>query len=451
MRAPSTSVGVVGGGILGMTMALRLSAQGFRVTVIEGAVAPGGLASPQDIGGYTWDRFYHVILMSDTHLRGLLGELGVADRLQWGHTRTGFYTDGRMFSLSTSLEFLRFPPLSLLDKARLAATILVASHLKDVRRLEGIAVTEWLERWSGRRTFERIWLPLLKSKLGENYRLASAAFIWAIIARMYAARRSGMKREMFGYVDGGYDAVLRRFREHLEGLGVEFATGRPAKEVRDSGEGATVLFGDGTARTFDRVVLTVACGRIPALCPQLTQDEKTRLGRVIYQGVACASLLLKRPLAGYYVTNITESWVPFTAVIEMTALVGTERFGGQTLAYLPRYLTQDDPFWQRSDTDIEAEFLGALERMYPGFRRADVRAFQVARVKEVLALSTLHYSATALPPSCTSLRNVFVVNSAQIAQGTLNNNEVVGLANLKAAELAPFLRARAATGPGGPA
>ncbi len=442
MEAPSSSVGIVGGGIIGMTLALRLRASGFRVTVVEGAAAPGGLASPQDIGGYTWDRFYHVILLSDTHLRGLLSELGVADRLQWGHTRTGFYTDGRMFSLSTSLEFLRFPPLSLLDKARLAATILVASRLKDVKRLESIAVTEWLERWSGRRTFERIWLPLLKSKLGENYRLASAAFIWAIIARMYAARRSGMKREMFGYVEGGYDTVLRRFRSHLEGLGVEFATGRPAKEVRDTGEGATVLFGDGTVRTFDRVVLTVACGRIPALCPQLTEDEKARLGRVVYQGVACASLLLKRPLAGYYVTNITESWVPFTAVIEMTALVGTERFGGQTLAYLPRYLTQDDPFWQRSNADIEEEFLAALERMYPDFRRDDVRAFQVARVKEVLALSTLHYTDTALPPTRTSLHNVFVVNSAQIAQGTLNNNEVIGLANLKAAELAPFLRAR---------
>jgi protoporphyrinogen oxidase len=192
--------------------------------------------------------------------------------------------------------------------------------------------------------------------------------------------------------------------------------------------------------------LTVACGRIPALCPQLTDAEKARLERVVYQGVACASLLLKRPLAGYYVTNITEPWVPFTAVVEMTALVGTERFGGHALVYLPRYLTQDDPFWRRSDAEIETEFVDALARMYPDFRRDDVRVFQVSRVKEVLALSTLHYTDTALPPTRTSLENVFVVNSAQIAQGTLNNNEIVGLANLKAAELAPFLHTRSATG-----
>jgi protoporphyrinogen oxidase len=50
--------------------------------VIEGAAATGGLAAPQSIGGFTWDRFYHVILMSDSNLRALLGELGLADRLR---------------------------------------------------------------------------------------------------------------------------------------------------------------------------------------------------------------------------------------------------------------------------------------------------------------------------------------------------------------------------------
>jgi protoporphyrinogen oxidase len=138
--------------------------------------------------------------------------------------------------------------------------------------------------------------------------------------------------------------------------------------------------------------------------------------------------------------------VPFTAVVEMTTLVDRERFGGHSLVYLPRYLTQDDPFWTRTDEQIEAEFLGALARMYPHFRREDVVAFRVARAREVLAVSTLHYSDRLLPPLRTSLPNVFVCNSAQIANGTLNVNETVGLANAKAAELAHLLRrpARAA-------
>jgi protoporphyrinogen oxidase len=152
---PGINVGIVGGGMLGMTLALRLAAQGHEVTIIEGAAQPGGLASAQTIGGFTWDRFYHVILLSDSHLRGLLDELGLGDRLHWGETRTGFYVDGRLHSLSSSLEFLTFPPLSLIEKVRLAATILWASRVRDGRSLEGIPVVDWLRRWSGRRTFER--------------------------------------------------------------------------------------------------------------------------------------------------------------------------------------------------------------------------------------------------------------------------------------------------------
>jgi protoporphyrinogen oxidase len=341
--------------------------------------------------------------------------------------------------------------VSLVDKGRLAATILLASRIKDWRRLEAIPVTDWLRRWSGRRTFDRIWLPLLKSKLGDNYRLASAAFIWAIIARMYAARRSGLKRESFGYVEGGYDTVLRRFSERLEESGVEIACGQAVAQVTNTRDGADVTLADGTVRRFDRVVVTIPCPRVAALCPQLTEAERARLGQVVYQGIVCASLLMKRPLAGYYVTNITDAWVPFTAVIEMTTLVDRARFGGNSLVYLPRYLAQDDPEWARSDDEVREEFLAALERMYPGFRRDDVLAFHVSRVRYVLAVSTLDYSRAALPPVRTSLSNVFIANSAQIANGTLNVNETIGLANTQAAYLAQTFSdqpdARTAPGP----
>jgi protoporphyrinogen oxidase len=188
-------------------------------------------------------------------------------------------------------------------------------------------------------------------------------------------------------------------------------------------------------------VLTTPCPHIASACPQLSESEKARLDAVVYQGVVCASLLLRRPLAGYYVTNLTDASLPFTGVIEMTSLVGVERFGGHSLVYLPRYLTQDDPYWQRDDADVRADFLAGLTRMYPDLREDDVLAFEVSRVRSVMAVSTLRYSTEVLPPLRTSVPNVFVVNSSQIANGTLNVNETVGLANAKAAELSRLLGA----------
>jgi protoporphyrinogen oxidase len=420
-----------------MTLARELTRQGHQVTLIEGAPSTGGLASAAKHGEFMWDRFYHVTLLSDLNLRSLLSELGLEDRMRWGVTRTGFYTDGRLYSLSNNLEFLAFPPLSLLDKFRLGLTIFRASKISNGLPLERESVAEWLTRLSGRRVFERIWLPLLRSKLGDNYRIASAAFIWAIIARMYAARRSGLKKEMFGYVDGGYALVLDRFQAQLDEMGVRTLTGTRVTRVVQEEDGARIETASGGLLTFDKVILTVPCGRIADICPGLASAEQSRLRGVTYQGIACASVLLKRPLASYYVTNITETWVPFTGVIEMTTLVAPATFGGNSLVYLPRYLTQDDPFWELDDAAIRERFISALELMYPVFRRDDVLSFHVSRVREVLAVSTLNYSRDRLPALRTSLKDVFIVNSAQIAQGTLNVNETVGLAMAQAKALAP--------------
>jgi len=321
-------IGIVGGGLLGMVLALRLRARGARVTLLDAAPAPGGLADAMRIGDTTWDRFYHVLLMSDLNTRALVDELGLSDRLRWGRTRTGFFTDGRLHSMSNSVEFLRFPPLSLIDKLRLGGTIFLASRLRDVRRLESELAVDWLRRWSGERVLERIWLPLLRSKLGENYRIASAAFIWAIIARMYAARRSGLKEEMFGYVDGGYAVVLDALAAALQKAGVQFLGSATVQRIHDRGDGVDVSLVDGGALSFDRVVSTVPAGAFAQACPQLQPEERERLDRVVYQGIVCGALLTRTPLSPYYVTNITDPGIPLTGIIEMTALVDRERFGG---------------------------------------------------------------------------------------------------------------------------
>ena len=421
--------------MLGMTLADRLAGTSPDVSLFEAAPHWGGLASAWSIHGVVWDRFYHVILLSDTHLRRLLADLGVEGDIRWAETRTGFFLDGRFHSLSNAWEFLRFPPLRLVDKARLALTILRASRIRDGGRLERIPVSRWLIRWSGRRTFERLWLPLLRAKLGDHYRTTSAAFIWTTMARLYSARRAGWKKEMFGYVPGGYARIVDRFTDRLAQRGVRLHAGHAARSVRRAGSGIEVAFDNGAPRRFDRVVVTLAPPLAARLCPDLDPQERSRLERIPYLGVICASVLLRKPLAGFYVTNITESWVPFTAVIEMSALVDRGQLSGHHLAYLPKYVAADDPLFSLADGDIEEQFSGALLRMFPHVRRSDVRCFRVARARYVLPVPTLGY-AQLLPPVSTSVPGIYLVNSAQIVNGTPNVNETVQLADRAAAELA---------------
>jgi protoporphyrinogen oxidase len=330
--------------------------------------------------------------------------------------------------MSNAIEFVRFPPLNLLDKFRLAATIYYASRIRDWRKLESITVADWLRRWSGTKVFSEIWLPLLRSKLGKRYEVTSAAFIWATIARMYAARRTGLKKEMFGYVAGGYQRILERFEAYLSAAGVRLRLAADVREVRSAGGKLTVALGDGSRQAFDNVVVTAPCPVAARLCPELTEAERTRLDRILYHGIICASLLLRKPLGGYYVTNITDSSIPFTAVIEMGALVDRKHFDGNYLVYLPKYVEPEHPDFALSDKEIEERFLNALFGMYPELRPEDVLCFKVSRVRNVFAVPTLNYSRS-VPEISTSVPGLFLVNSSQIINGTLNVNETVQLAD----------------------
>jgi len=419
--------GIVGGGILGMTLAHDLAQQGKQVTLFEGDDHLGGLASAWQLGDVVWDKHYHVTLLSDTELRSLLRELDLEQDMAWVETRTGLYTDGKLYSISNALEFLRFFPLNLIGKIRFALTIVYGSKIKSPQKLEQISVVDWLTKWSGKYAVEKIWLPLLRSKLGENYKKASAAFIWAIIARLYAARRTGLKKEMFGYLPGGYGRMLDRFAQVLTELDVKIKVGYRATEIKQTSKGIEIKFSNGQEVICDRVILTIPASITAKICPGLTDSEKLRLNDIQYQGIICASLLLKRPLANFYVTNITDDWVPFTGVIEMTTLVNPQQFGGHTLVYLPKYVTSEDPAFQLTDEQLQSQFWQALKRMYPQLQDSDLLTFRVSRVKQVLAIATLNYSQK-LPSMNTSIPGLYVINSAQICNGTLNVNETIKLA-----------------------
>src|SRR4051812_28903853 len=232
-----SKIAVIGSGFLGLTLALRLAQSGNQVTVFEAASEIGGLASAWQIGDVVWDKHYHVTLLSDSHTRKLVEDLGLADEFRWVETKTGFYTDGQLVSMSDTMEFLKFPALDLVSKLRLGFTIFYASRVSDWKALEKISVEKWLTRLSGRKTFDKIWKPLLMAKLGEAYKNTSAAFIWATIQRMYAARNSGLKREMFGYVRGGYARVLERFGEVLASKDVDVRLNTRIKNVKQLDDG----------------------------------------------------------------------------------------------------------------------------------------------------------------------------------------------------------------------
>jgi len=418
---------IVGGGILGMSLALRLAQKGYKVTLFEAESSLGGLVSPFNDSNLVWDRYYHVILQSDTLTQGLLQDIKLTECIHWVKAKSGFYADGRFYSMSNIWEFLRFPLLSMWNKIRLGLTIYYASKIKNTHKLENQTIEEWLIRWSGKAAFNKIWLPLLRAKLGGTYKETSASFIQATISRMYSARNQGQKEEKFGYIPGGYATILRRFTDHLFDAGVHIMTSHPIQKVKTAHNSQiSVTDLNGKKDIFDQVVLTVPSPLMASLCPDLSKEEQIRLSKTPFLGIVCASLLVKNPLSGFYITNIIDASIPFTALIEMTSLTDPRDYNGHSLIYLPKYVSSDDPLFEASDKNVEQEFTQAFLKMFPQLKQSDISSFRTAKNRYVFSPPQQN-NGQPFTSFRTSVPGIYTVNSAFITDGTLNVNETLAL------------------------
>ena len=114
----------------------------------------------------------------------------------------------------------------------------------------------------------------------------------------------------------------------------------------------------------------------------------------------------------------------------MTALIDKKETKGNHLVYLPKYVNPDDELFNKNDAELQEIFLGSLYKMYPHISEKDLHFWGVSKARVVFALPTLNYSKK-VPGINTSLENYYIINSAQIINGTLNVNETIQVAETK--------------------
>ena len=112
-------IGIIGGGLTGL-VAGHVLAQDHEVYLYEKMPVLGGCLSSYHVQDYWIERYYHHCFSGDLHLFSLLEELGLTGSLEWRKGTTGYYREKKIYPLNTPLEILKYPGLSLPDKARLA-------------------------------------------------------------------------------------------------------------------------------------------------------------------------------------------------------------------------------------------------------------------------------------------------------------------------------------------
>lgn len=418
------NVGIVGGGIMGISLGYFLSQQGIKVEIFEASPVMAGLAGPLTLDdGAEIDRFYHVILSSDSYLRELCAELGISDQMRFRETKMGFYHQGKIHSMNSTLEFLRFPLLGWIDRFRLGLTVLYAQFVRDWQQLEGISVEKWLVRWSGRRTFQNIWRPMLRAKFDGGFDNTPATYIWSRLVRMKSTRGGANQKEEAGYLIGGYITLLKAMVERIEAAGGKIHVNCPVQEIVIEQGRARGLRIQDEVHPFNAVVATSQVPVFQRLIPGADQAYQDLLSKTGYLGIICPVMVLDRPLSGYWTLNITDDTIPFTGVIETTTYIDPWNVGGHHLVYLPKYTAPGSLWQEKSDEEIRQIWLDNLKKMFPNFEESWVRYFLVQRARYVEPLHGLNESHL-IPEIKTPIEQLYLATTAQIYPALTNGESV---------------------------
>jgi protoporphyrinogen oxidase len=425
-------IGVVGAGILGTVLSLRLAQAGADVTLLERAPSPGGLAGSIDFGGHRVDRFYHVIVPSDERMIALAEELGLADQLSFTPVGVGFFIDGEMHPFNGIGDFLRFPPLSPLGRARLAWFVAQCQLRSDYGALERKPLEQWLTRHCGRELVERIWRPLLDSRFDSKHEELPATYLWARTNRMRSAREGRSGGEKMGCLKGGHETLVLAAAARAEELGVDIRLGAGVEGLlRDEDGAVTGVRVDGEEERFD---MTIATLQPPALRHLLPEELQPLLSAYPsrYLGVVCLVLKLRHSLLPYYSVNICDP-TPITTVVETSHVVGTEHTDGLRLAYLPKYCDSSAPEFSEDDRSIYDRFTAMLARLAPDFRHEDVVDWTVQRAPLVEPVHALGHEPR-VAPIWPEVAGLGLASASQIYPRLLNGESVLEMADRVASE-----------------
>lgn len=404
---------IIGGGYTGLSAAYELIQKNFKVTILEADKQLGGLAGTFELKPGIWiERFYHHWFASDTHILDLIREIGIGDRIKRVETNTGLFYANSIFRLAKPWDLLTFNPLPLIDRIRTGIMALVARRINDWRPLESMSAADWIRKYAGPKSFEVIWKPLLKGKFGKEAENISAVWFWNKI-KLRGSSRNEKAREELLYIENGFGSVTDRLATVLKEKGCAIHTSSPVEKiVIENGEVKGVI-SNGMTLSATHVLATVPLPIFTKMTPELPQPYLQKCSAIRYLGNICLVLRLKKSLSETYWLNVSDPNFPFVGVIEHTNMDPKEKYDGEHIAFISKYLGTDEDLFKLSNEEYFKYCLPFIKRIFPAFSEDWLHGYACWRAEYSQPVITKHYSSI-IPEEKTPIKNLWLSTMAQV-------------------------------------
>jgi protoporphyrinogen oxidase len=411
----SKRIAIIGAGMAGLAAAYDLNRAGHQVTLYEGAPGVGGLAAGFKAPHWDWtlEKFYHHWFASDSHMLGLIDELGWRDQVLFPRPYTAIYFQGKFYpfdSITSNMPLFLLRHYPLLDVARFALAGVYLRFSSNWKPLERYTAADWTRHYFGRRVYELFWRPMLVGKFGEeNLKVVNMAWLWA---------RLHSRTTRLGTFAGGFQAFLDKLADLLRSRGVEIRLGTAvtAIKTRRASENPSGLVIETSAggESYDAVISTSSPALMAKLAPDLPESYSAGLKALKSMGAVVLVVTLDRQLTQYYWHNLPkEAGFPFLALVEHTNYMSPEHYGGDHILYCGDYLNPDHEYFSLSQEELLERFLPALVRFNPDFDRSWVKDTWLWKTAYAQPVPSINHSQN-IPPLRTPLPGLYFASMSQV-------------------------------------
>ena len=422
-------IAIIGAGIGGMAAAHDFVNAGHQVTIYEAANTVGGLAVGFKEPNWDWsvEQFYHHWFQSDSDILGLIGELGLSNRVIFPHPKTVVYYKGKFFPLDSPLAALTFPGFTFPDMVRFGLVTAYLRYIANWKPLEKYTAEEWMRRYYGEHLWKLQFEPLLVGKFGKHSPEINMAWFWA---------RFKTRTTRLGTFQGGFQAFSDTMADILRKRGVQILLSTPVAQILPNINGGVTITSSTGNQDYDRALVTISPALLARMAPTLPSDYLKGLLALKSMGAVVMILALKHQLSeeGYYWYNIPKSaGYPFLALVEHTNFVKPEYFGGDHIVYCGDYLDPDHEYFKLSKDELLQRFLPALPLFNPNFNPDWVRQSWLFRTAYAQPVPLANHSKN-IPAIKTPIPGLYFASMSQVYPWDRGTNFAVQIAR-KAARM----------------
>lgn len=415
------NIAIVGAGFTGLTAAIKLLNQNHSVTIFEKEDLPGGLALGFKEKAWEWslEKHYHHWFTNDNYALSLANK--IKHRVIIKRPKTSVFVDNKIYQLDSPFSVMRFPKLNICQRLRMAIALGLLKYNPYWQQLEKYQASDILPKAMGKRPYEILWKPLLKSKFGKHMDTVSLAWFWARIRK---------RTPSLAYPEGGFlefaNALVKKIEDH--GGNILFDTQiSEIKKAKDCIRLTCLNDSNHFIKTFDKVIVTLPSFIFLKITPDLPDSYKKKLSQLKGLGAINLILRLKKPFLndGTYWLNVCDEKSPIMAIVEHTNFMDKKYYNNEHIVYLGNYVAHDHPYMKMTANELLKIYTPYLKKINPIFQLSTFN-FHLFKVPFAQPIIPINYSKI-IPPFETPLKNIYLANIQQVYPWDRGTNYAIEL------------------------